>query len=95
MLDYCFNHLGLHKVIAHVTESNAAVIPFHEEGRRIAARHDAPRSRLPARSSKAASHCRIYQRRIPRALPDGEAYEAVENTRLPRSTLFHGEAPIG
>jgi RimJ/RimL family protein N-acetyltransferase len=30
VLDYCFNHLGLHKVIAHVTESNAAVIPFHE-----------------------------------------------------------------
>jgi len=26
VLDYCFNHLGLHKVIAHVTESNAAVI---------------------------------------------------------------------
>lgn len=30
VLDYCFNHLGLHKVIAHVTESNAEVIPFHE-----------------------------------------------------------------
>jgi RimJ/RimL family protein N-acetyltransferase len=30
VLDYCFNHLGLHKVIAHVTESNTAVIPFHE-----------------------------------------------------------------
>lgn len=30
VLDYCFNHLGLHKVIAHVTESNAGVIPFHE-----------------------------------------------------------------
>jgi RimJ/RimL family protein N-acetyltransferase len=30
VLDYCFNHLGLHKVIAHVTESNAEVLPFHE-----------------------------------------------------------------
>jgi RimJ/RimL family protein N-acetyltransferase len=30
VLDYCFNHLGLHKVIAHVPESNAGVIPFHE-----------------------------------------------------------------
>jgi RimJ/RimL family protein N-acetyltransferase len=30
VLDYCFNHLGLHKVIAHVPESNADVIPFHE-----------------------------------------------------------------
>ncbi len=30
VLDYCFNHLGLHKVAAHVTESNAEVIPFHE-----------------------------------------------------------------
>ena len=29
MLDYCFNHLGLHKVIAHVTESNAAVSSDH------------------------------------------------------------------
>jgi RimJ/RimL family protein N-acetyltransferase len=30
VLDYCFNHLGLHKVIAHVTESNAEVIALHE-----------------------------------------------------------------
>jgi RimJ/RimL family protein N-acetyltransferase len=30
VLDYCFNHLGLHKVIAHVPESNAEVIPLHE-----------------------------------------------------------------
>lgn len=30
VLDYCFNHLGLHKVIAHVPESNAAVIRLHE-----------------------------------------------------------------
>lgn len=30
VLDHCFNHLGLHKVIAHVPESNADVIPFHE-----------------------------------------------------------------
>jgi RimJ/RimL family protein N-acetyltransferase len=30
VLDYCFNHLGLHKVIAHVTESNAEVIRLHE-----------------------------------------------------------------
>jgi RimJ/RimL family protein N-acetyltransferase len=30
VLDYCFNHLGLHKVIAHVTESNAEVIHLHE-----------------------------------------------------------------
>lgn len=30
VLDHCFNHLGLHKVIAHVPESNAEVIPLHE-----------------------------------------------------------------
>ena len=30
VLDYCFNHLGLHKVFAHVTESNAEVIHLHE-----------------------------------------------------------------
>jgi RimJ/RimL family protein N-acetyltransferase len=30
VLDYCFNHLGMHKVIAHVTESNAEVIRLHE-----------------------------------------------------------------
>lgn len=30
VLDYCFNHLGLHKVIAHVPESNAEVIALHE-----------------------------------------------------------------
>jgi RimJ/RimL family protein N-acetyltransferase len=30
VLDYCFNHLGMHKVIAHVPESNAAVIRLHE-----------------------------------------------------------------
>jgi RimJ/RimL family protein N-acetyltransferase len=30
ILDYCFNHLGLHKVIAHVPESNAEVIRLHE-----------------------------------------------------------------
>jgi RimJ/RimL family protein N-acetyltransferase len=30
VLDYCFNHLGLHKVIAHVTESNEDVVRFHE-----------------------------------------------------------------
>jgi RimJ/RimL family protein N-acetyltransferase len=30
VLDYCFNHLGLHKVIAHVPESNAEVIRLHE-----------------------------------------------------------------
>lgn len=30
VLDYCFNHLGLHKVIAHVTESNSEVIRLHE-----------------------------------------------------------------
>lgn len=30
VLDYCFNHLGMHKVIAHVTESNADVIRLHE-----------------------------------------------------------------
>jgi [ribosomal protein S5]-alanine N-acetyltransferase len=30
VLDYCFNHLGLHKVIAHVPESNADVIRLHE-----------------------------------------------------------------
>jgi RimJ/RimL family protein N-acetyltransferase len=30
VLDYCFNHLGLHKVIAHVTESNAEVLHLHE-----------------------------------------------------------------
>lgn len=30
VLDYCFNHLGLHKVIAHVTESNAGVMRLHE-----------------------------------------------------------------
>jgi RimJ/RimL family protein N-acetyltransferase len=30
VLDYCFNHLGLHKVIAHVTETNAEVIKLHE-----------------------------------------------------------------
>lgn len=30
VLDYCFNHLGLHKVIAHVPESNSEVIRLHE-----------------------------------------------------------------
>jgi RimJ/RimL family protein N-acetyltransferase len=30
VLDYCFNHLGMHKVIAHVPESNAEVIRLHE-----------------------------------------------------------------
>jgi ribosomal-protein-alanine N-acetyltransferase len=30
VLDYCFNHLGLHKVIAHVPESNAGVLRLHE-----------------------------------------------------------------
>jgi len=30
VLNYCFNHLGLHKVIAHVPESNAEVISLHE-----------------------------------------------------------------
>src|ERR1035437_6165027 len=30
VLNYCFNHLGLHKVIAHVPESNADVIHLHE-----------------------------------------------------------------
>jgi RimJ/RimL family protein N-acetyltransferase len=30
VLDYCFNHLGLHKVIAHVPESNEDVIALHE-----------------------------------------------------------------
>lgn len=30
VLDYCFNHLGLHKVIAHVPESNAEVLALHE-----------------------------------------------------------------
>jgi ribosomal-protein-alanine N-acetyltransferase len=30
VLNYCFNHLGLHKVIAHVTESNAGVMRLHE-----------------------------------------------------------------
>ncbi|MFZ0919320.1 MAG: GNAT family protein [Candidatus Dormiibacterota bacterium] len=30
VLDYCFNHLGLHKVIAHVPDSNAGVIALHE-----------------------------------------------------------------
>jgi RimJ/RimL family protein N-acetyltransferase len=29
-LDYCFNHLGMHKVIAHVPESNAEIIGLHE-----------------------------------------------------------------
>jgi RimJ/RimL family protein N-acetyltransferase len=30
VLEHCFNHLGMHKVIAHVPESNAAVIRLHE-----------------------------------------------------------------
>jgi RimJ/RimL family protein N-acetyltransferase len=30
VLDHCFNHLGLHKVIAHVPESNAGVLRLHE-----------------------------------------------------------------
>jgi RimJ/RimL family protein N-acetyltransferase len=30
VLEYCFNHLGMHKVIAHVPASNAAVIRLHE-----------------------------------------------------------------
>jgi RimJ/RimL family protein N-acetyltransferase len=30
VLDYCFNHMGMHKVIAHVPESNSAVIRLHE-----------------------------------------------------------------
>ena len=30
VLDYCFNHLGMHKVVAHVPESNSAVIRLHE-----------------------------------------------------------------
>jgi RimJ/RimL family protein N-acetyltransferase len=30
VLDYCFNHLGMHKVIAHVPESNTEVIRLHE-----------------------------------------------------------------
>lgn len=30
VLDHCFNHLGLHKVIAHVPESNEGVIRLHE-----------------------------------------------------------------
>ncbi len=28
-LNYAFGHLGMHKVFAHVTESNAKVLPFH------------------------------------------------------------------
>jgi RimJ/RimL family protein N-acetyltransferase len=28
-LNYAFGHLGMHKVFAHVTESNAEVVPFH------------------------------------------------------------------
>jgi len=32
VLDYCFNHLGMHKVIAHVPDSNASVVGFHEAG---------------------------------------------------------------
>jgi diamine N-acetyltransferase len=30
VLNYCFNHLRLHKVIAHVPESNSDVIGLHE-----------------------------------------------------------------
>jgi RimJ/RimL family protein N-acetyltransferase len=30
VLDYCFNHMGMHKVIAHVPKSNAAVNRLHE-----------------------------------------------------------------
>ncbi len=31
VLDYCFLHLGMHRVYAYVTEPNAAVVAFHEK----------------------------------------------------------------
>lgn len=31
VLDWCFNHLGMHKVYAHVVESNAQALAFHEK----------------------------------------------------------------
>lgn len=31
VLDWCFNHLGMHKVYAHVVESNPEALAFHEK----------------------------------------------------------------